>query len=1179
MMGIPSSLQSLGNVNITGRVSLQLNPSSVKNQEQKQQKVNHSLNQIHKSNTSFSTDPSLQFITSSAQKLSRANRLQPALSDNKVYQSYNSQNAQVVFHTNNQHLQQQNDSNTLSEAVKNYTAQRDRTRGHSQTKVQTFTIQQHIVGQNGTNRGHHNHIQSQSSPRGANVLGSISNGRQNNMLMSSVSHVSSHNSQYDDTIFDEKQPTHVSTSIASNHNFYSQNHHNNIDTRQSIDSITKKYQNQSIEQIVQKYHIAPGQNNKFNNGSNNIGQVNRTTRDVSQGSRHINSKTFIHHNSTNSQINSSNTQITMTSQKPLPNKHHNYKQSIVHTSLKFGKEGKSHPQFLSNPQSYSHTTNPSISIAPGATINQITQIQHNYNTITSTSSGFDQQQQIIRSSDITPTHSNTDNLNFTSEQNTQQKQSNQLPKSKHLPQKSMTLDIEHVNKINPQNLKQQQHELLDVEIDQESLNQMYTTSPHINKAIQYVIQNSPTKNDNSNSKRRQTVSTLNKNENINPQLKSNTKQKSSANNNYYQSRTPQMKNRMSTELNTMSQKQHQNPPNTIHQNINNRKSQNQYYNTNANCTPINSNQHINNTKKALQQQQQTNPTSQLFKDIQQQHQYKQAKKLEEIHDMIEQKSQQIKIDTLKEREIQTQSKLDNIKEFRKCCRTCKDQNDHDGDHSHSHSNNKPDDITFQNLQHNKSTRKNTDQVLDQYLQEANDEMQSLMLKRANTTQYNNEPNQKYHNNVQHAHAHTEHKRQQSLSQQQQLTNMKSTIPPHQCTCSQELIILRENLSQEQSVRQNLEKKIRELQDDYLGIDSNSHEEYMKQLKSMQQRINEKNTQIQELNGRLNRYNILKSNFKYIASLNHEYLGLDIESYDRVYDENTKVDLEKQYMQISKFNLVKQDIGIQANLPPNPNATLQDYDPYFLRTFKESLDLEREFQTIMNENQLLKQKLYARTLDYKSVNFKIQELKESLQESNKFEKQKRHQAQLVEAIAEYTFKLNNLGVSDVKQQIKKLVEQIYEFKPVLDQLSENEVKDWICKIYSQLVEASGMKNGHNIAMLGGAFGSMGLNNYRRSGARQQKLTLMMDKNSLSKSVQEFGGFFNNQNSTTLSTIQKSFQKDQNLQQVQTQIKLEDSESMNQMLLQMMNCQANHIEEQYFNQNNDNLLLLSSLGQKF
>jgi len=32
---------------------------------------------------------------------------------------------------------------------------------------------------------------------------------------------------------------------------------------------------------------------------------------------------------------------------------------------------------------------------------------------------------------------------------------------------------------------------------------------------------------------------------------------------------------------------------------------------------------------------------------------------------------------------------------------------------------------------------------------------------------------------------------------------------------------------------------------------------------------------------------------------------------------------------------------------------------------------------MNENQLLKQKLYARTLDYKSVNFKIQELKESL----------------------------------------------------------------------------------------------------------------------------------------------------------------------------------------------------------
>ena len=57
------------------------------------------------------------------------------------------------------------------------------------------------------------------------------------------------------------------------------------------------------------------------------------------------------------------------------------------------------------------------------------------------------------------------------------------------------------------------------------------------------------------------------------------------------------------------------------------------------------------------------------------------------------------------------------------------------------------------------------------------------------------------------------------------------------------------------------------------------------------------------------------------------------------------------MDISKYNLVKRDVGIQANLSGIPNATLEDH--LMTRTFKETIDLEREFQTLMNENQLLK----------------------------------------------------------------------------------------------------------------------------------------------------------------------------------------------------------------------------------
>lgn len=97
---------------------------------------------------------------------------------------------------------------------------------------------------------------------------------------------------------------------------------------------------------------------------------------------------------------------------------------------------------------------------------------------------------------------------------------------------------------------------------------------------------------------------------------------------------------------------------------------------------------------------------------------------------------------------------------------------------------------------------------------------------------------------------------------------------------------------------------------------------MLQLKSMQTKINEKNYQIQELSGKLKRLSALKDNFKYIASLNHEYFSLDLGEGEYKFTEIQKFDLEKIYMEMSRFNLVRNDVGIQVNLtvPANPNST-------------------------------------------------------------------------------------------------------------------------------------------------------------------------------------------------------------------------------------------------------------------
>jgi hypothetical protein len=61
-------------------------------------------------------------------------------------------------------------------------------------------------------------------------------------------------------------------------------------------------------------------------------------------------------------------------------------------------------------------------------------------------------------------------------------------------------------------------------------------------------------------------------------------------------------------------------------------------------------------------------------------------------------------------------------------------------------------------------------------------------------------------------------------------------------------------------------------------------------------------------------------------------------------------------------------------------TNNDTDQMLFKSLKETLDLEREFQSIVNENQLLKQKLYSKTLDQHQINFKIQDLKDQLNDT-------------------------------------------------------------------------------------------------------------------------------------------------------------------------------------------------------
>jgi len=51
---------------------------------------------------------------------------------------------------------------------------------------------------------------------------------------------------------------------------------------------------------------------------------------------------------------------------------------------------------------------------------------------------------------------------------------------------------------------------------------------------------------------------------------------------------------------------------------------------------------------------------------------------------------------------------------------------------------------------------------------------------------------------------------------------------------------------------------------------------------------------------------VNDNFKYISSLNYEYFAINLGDGERKYTEIEKVELEKLYMEISKFNLTRKD---------------------------------------------------------------------------------------------------------------------------------------------------------------------------------------------------------------------------------------------------------------------------------
>ena len=51
------------------------------------------------------------------------------------------------------------------------------------------------------------------------------------------------------------------------------------------------------------------------------------------------------------------------------------------------------------------------------------------------------------------------------------------------------------------------------------------------------------------------------------------------------------------------------------------------------------------------------------------------------------------------------------------------------------------------------------------------------------------------------------------------------------------------------------------------------------------------------------------------------------------------------------------------------------------------------------------------------------------------------------MADFIFRINNIGVSDMKKEIKFLVSLLFENKQIYESLTETEIRELIWKIYS------------------------------------------------------------------------------------------------------------------------------------
>lgn len=106
---------------------------------------------------------------------------------------------------------------------------------------------------------------------------------------------------------------------------------------------------------------------------------------------------------------------------------------------------------------------------------------------------------------------------------------------------------------------------------------------------------------------------------------------------------------------------------------------------------------------------------------------------------------------------------------------------------------------------------------------------------------------------------------------------------------------------------------------------------------------------------------------------------------------------------------------------------------FLDSLKESLNIEKEYQNLIQQNELLKSQLYSKTLDQKDISLKIDSLKDSI--SN--EQIQKEKSIFVEKIAEWIFKFNNLGVADSKSAIEQFVKDLCQQQRCLSLLEEKE----------------------------------------------------------------------------------------------------------------------------------------------